>query len=269
MARIEAAFYEIGSLDTLAGGETFLHSLDPRAKVVTTLIFIFCVVSFEKYQISALLPFFVFPAVLITTGQLPFGFLVKKLLFVAPFAFFIGVFNPLFDQRILFHIGTLGISGGWVSFASILLRFSLTISATLILIATTSFSGVCMALEKIGAPRVFTVQLLLLHRYLFVLVEEAGRLVKARAMRSFNGKGTGMSVFGHMAGQLLLRTLDRAQRIHLAMQCRGFSGEIRQLRTFVLGRNEIIFMLGWTSVFLLMRFVNLPQLLGRFLLEFV
>lgn len=269
MARIESAFYEIGSLDTLAGGETFLHRLDPRAKVVTTLIFIFCVVSFEKYQISALLPFFVFPAVLITTGQLPFGFLVKKLLLVAPFAFFIGVFNPLFDQRILFHIGTLGISGGWVSFASILLRFSLTISATLILIATTSFSGVCMALEKIGASRVFTVQLLLLHRYLFVLVEEAARLVKARAMRSFNGKGKGMSVFGQMAGQLLLRTLDRAQRIHLAMQCRGFSGEIRQLRTFVFGRNEIIFILGWTSVFLLMRFVNLPQMLGRFLLEFV
>ncbi|WP_303721311.1 cobalt ECF transporter T component CbiQ [Malonomonas rubra] len=268
MSRIETAFFEIGSLDTLAGGDTFVHRLDPRAKVVTTLIFICCVVSFQKYQLSALLPFFIFPAVLLTTAQLPVGFLLKKLLFVAPFAFFIGVFNPFFDQTILFHVGPVGISGGWVSFASIMLRFCLTISMALILIATTSFNGVCMALEKIGAPRVFTVQLLLLHRYLFVLVGEASRLVKARALRSFNGRGTGMTVFGHIVGQLLLRTLDRAQRIHLAMQCRGFTGEIHQMRLFRFGWHEFFFTLAWSAVFLILRFYNLSQLLGGFLLEF-
>ena len=65
----------------------------------------------------------------------------------------ITIFNPLFDQQTLLQLGPLAISGGWVSFVSILLRFALTVFAALILIATTSFTGVCMALERLGAPR--------------------------------------------------------------------------------------------------------------------
>jgi len=147
MSRIETAFFEIGSLDTLANRDSFIHRLDPRAKLVTTLVYILCVVSFDKYQLSALLPFLVFPVVLLAAGHLPVNFLLNKLLIIAPFAILIGIFNPLFDRQIVIHIGSLDISGGWLSFISILLKFTLTISAALILIATTSFSGVCLALE--------------------------------------------------------------------------------------------------------------------------
>lgn len=269
MAKIEAAFFDIGALDTLAGRETCIHRLDPRAKVVTTLAFLLCVVSFGKYETSGLLPLIIYPLVLITLGQLPTAFLLKKLLIVAPFAFFIGIFNPFIDREVLFHLGPLAISGGWVSFASIMLRFTLTVSVALILIATTSFSGVCMALGKLGAPRVFVVQLLLLYRYLFVLVDEGIRMVRARSLRSFGRRGMGMTVLGHMLGQLLLRTLDRAQRIHLAMRCRGFTGEIHLLQQYRIGRAEVLFVLGWSAIFVLLRFNNLPQLLGKLVMEWV
>jgi len=268
MSQIETAFFEIGSLDTLATRDSFIHRLDPRAKLLTTLAFIFCVVSFDKYQFSSLLPLVIFPASQLVVGRLPVNFLWKKLLFLAPFVVLIGIFNPFFDRQILFHIGPFGVSGGWMSFASILLRSALTISAALILIATTSFSGVCLALEKIGAPRVFVLQLLFLYRYLFVLGNEGTRLVRARTLRSFNRQGTGMAVFAQLAGQLLLRTLDRAQRIHLAMRCRAFSGEIHLLRSFNFGRREFLFMICWCSTFLLIRAGNFPQLLGKVLLEF-
>ncbi len=268
MAKIESAFFDIGTLDTLSYRDSGVHRLDPRAKLITTLVFIFTVVSFGKYEIAALLPFFAFPVVLIALGGLPPGYLLKKLLLVAPFAFFIGIFNPLLDQETLLRLGPLEISGGWVSFLSILLRSALTVGAALVLIATTSFSGVCMALEKLGAPRIFALQLLFLYRYLFVLVDEALRMVRARALRSFHGRGMGMKVFGHLVGQLLLRTLDRAQRIHLAMLCRGFTGEIRLLRPSGIGRPEILFTLGWSALFLTLRFVNLPHLVGGILTEF-
>ena len=267
MSRIETAFFEIGSLDTLATRESFIHRLDPRAKVLTTLVFILCVVSFDKYQVSALLPFAIFPASLLLASRLPPNFLVKKLLYIAPFAFLVGVFNPIFDRQILVHIGPLAVAGGWVSFATIMLRFALTVSAALILIATTSFSGVCLALEKIGAPRAFVLQLLFLHRYLFVLGDEGVRLTRARALRSFNRRGTGLTAYGQLVGQLLLRTIDRAQRIYLAMCCRGFSGEIHLLRSFRFGRQEILFLFGWCSLFILMRIGNLPRMLGKILLE--
>jgi cobalt/nickel transport system permease protein len=267
MAKIESALFDIGTLDTLAYRDNGVNRLDPRAKLVTTLFFSAVLVSFDRYQLAALLPFFIFPLTLIVLADLPVGYLGKKLLLAAPFAICVGIFNPLIDRAELLQLGPVAISGGWVSFASILLRFTLTVSAALILIATTSFPGVCLALERLGAPRAFVLQLLFLHRYLFVLIEEGLRLVRARALRSFSGRGHGWRIFGHLVGQLLLRTLARAQRIHLAMLCRGFDGEIRINRTLRIGRREVAFVLGWCSLFLLLRCVHLPRLLGGFLTE--
>ncbi|MBI5014144.1 MAG: cobalt ECF transporter T component CbiQ [Deltaproteobacteria bacterium] len=259
---MDSSFFDLGRLDRLAHQDSPIHRLDPRAKLFTTLVFLVCVVSFRKYQVSALLPFFVFPVVLATLGGLPLGYLAKRVLAVAPFAFFVGIFNPLLDRHPLFFLGSVGISGGWVSFASILLRFTLTVGAAFILIATTSFHGVCLALARLGAPRIMANQLLFLYRYLFVLGDEAMRLVRARALRSFDGRGMGMRVYGHMLGHLLLRSLARAQRVHLAMCCRGFDGEIRLLRRLKLGGREAAFTLGWSAAFLALRFYNVPQLLG-------
>ncbi len=267
MAKIETAFLDLGALDDLAARQTPLHRLDPRAKLVTTMVFILAVVSFGKYEIAALLPFFLFPLALLVAGGLPAGFLLKKLLLVAPFAVLVGIFNPLLDRQALLTLGPLTVSGGWVSFASILLRFLLTVSAALILIASTGFTAVCMALEKLGAPRAFALQLLFLYRYLFVLIDEGARLVRARGLRSFGGRGAGITVLGSLLGQLLLRTLERAQRIHRAMLCRGFDGEIRLLRPLRIGRPEIAFTLGWSALFVALRLYNLPQRLGTFFLE--
>lgn len=265
MARIESAFFDIGTLDTLAYRDSAVHRLDPRAKLVTTLAFIVAVVSFGRYEISALLPFTLYPVTLIALADLPPGYLLKKLLIAAPFALCVGIFNPLLDHSAQMQWAGLTISGGWLSFVSILLRFTLSVTTALVLIATTSFTGVCLALERLGAPRAFVLQLLFLHRYIFVLIEEAARLVRARELRSFHGRGRGLRTFGHLIGQLLLRTLDRAQRIHMAMLCRGFDGEVRMIRRLHIGRPEVLFVGGWSCAFVVMRLYNLPQLLGSLL----
>jgi cobalt/nickel transport system permease protein len=176
----------------------------------------------------------------------------------------VGIFNPVFDRAQLLEIGGVGISGGWVSFASILLRFSLTVSAALALIGVTGFATVCMALGRMGLPRAFSIQLLFLYRYLFVLTEEGLRMSRARSLRSFKGRGLGFAVYGSMLGQLLLRTMDRAQRIHRAMLCRGFDGELRLSRNLAFTARDLAFVAGWLAYFALVRSVNLPQLLGRF-----
>jgi len=262
MARIESTFFDIGAMDAISGQDTPVHRLDPRAKVLTTLIFIICVVSYDKYEVSGLMPFFVYPSVLIAIGNLPLKVLSKKVLLVSPFALFIGIFNPFLDPDPMTQIGPVTISGGWVSFASIMIRFVLTVGAALVLIATTGFLSVCMALDRMGVPRIFVVQLLFLYRYLFVLVDEGSRMARARALRSFQGRGMGIRVFGSMAGNLLLRTLDRAQRIHLAMLCRGFDGTIKVYKPMRIRGREILFVLVWGMVFVAMRVYNLPQLLG-------
>ena len=118
-------------------------------------------------------------------------------------------------------------------------------------------------------PKVFTVQLLFLHRYLFVLAGEAVRMSAARYLRAGDRPRLGLAVYASLLGQLLLRAFDRARRIHQAMLCRGFAGDIRMSRPLRIGRREILFTLGWTAFFLVLRLVNLPLLAGEFLTELV
>lgn len=266
---IDAGFLDIGRLDLLSAQDTAVHRLDPRAKVLTTLVFVVTVVSFDKYRVSALLPFAFFPIALIAVGNLPVAYLLRRLLFILPFALFVGIFNPIFDRETMIHVGPAAISGGWVSFLSILLRFALTVLAALTLIATTGFIGVCTALERLGLPRVFAVQLLFLYRYLFVLGDEGGRMARARASRSLGDRGMGVKVFGSLAGHLLLRTIDRAQRIYMAMLSRGFHGEFHFRRPLQFRLPETAFTLGWSAFFLLCRIYDLPRLLGGIFEEVV
>ena len=266
---IETALYDIGRLETLAEKDTVVHRLDSRAKLIVTLAFILAVVSFDRYSISDLLPFFLYPAVIIGLADLPPDYLLRKLLIVSPFVLFIGIFNPFLDREIILQIGSFGISGGWLSFLSLLIRFTLTVGAALLLIATTGFPAVCMALAKLGVPRVITVQLLLLYRYLFVLIEEGITMSRAHSLRSFDRKRLKYRSFTQLLGDLLLRTMDRAQRIHMAMLSRAFTGEIRASRPTNFGGREIIFMVASCVAFIAFRFVNLPDLLGRTIMEIV
>jgi cobalt/nickel transport system permease protein len=260
---IESALFDLGGLDTLALQRTPIHRLDPRIKVLTTLVFIVTVVSFGKYDVSGLLPLLAYPVVLIILGELPPGYLLGKLLIASPFALVIGIFNPLFDRTILMQVGPVGISGGWISFASILMRFLLTMSAVLTLIATTGFNSVCLALTRLKVPRALTVQLMLLFRYIFVLTDEASRMVRAWSLRAGRNHKMHPRVFSSLLGQLLLRALDRAQRIHMAMLSRGFDGEFHPLRPLRFGAPDAFFALGWTVFLILARIYNLPQLLGH------
>ncbi|WP_298439290.1 cobalt ECF transporter T component CbiQ [Geobacter sp.] len=267
MAKIETTFLDFTYLDLLAEGETAVHRLDPRAKVLATAVFIVVVVSFGRYAVAPLVPFFLFPAVVVARGNLPAGFLARKLLFVLPFVLLVGILNPLFDRETALTLGPLAISGGWVSFFSIVLRSILTVGSALVLIATTGFTGICLALERLGVPQPFVVQLLFLYRYIFVLTEEAVRTVRARELRSCGRRGKGVGAFAPLVGTLLLRTWDRAERIHLAMLCRGFRGEFHVRRAYRFGTAETLFTLGWVGVFILFRLVNVSAILGGWITE--
>lgn len=269
MPSLEDGLYDLGRLDQLAYQDSSVHRLDPRAKVVTTLVFLVCVVSFGKYELLPMVPFAIYPVVTAADADLPFGFLSRKLIAVAPFAILVGIFNPLLDPTAQVQVGQFVISGGWISFASILLRFFLTTIAALVLIATTSFNGVCLGLERLGLPDVLASQLLFLYRYIFVLGEETMRMARARAMRSFGRRGMGLGVYSQILGHLLLRTYARAQRIYQAMLARAFDGQIRTTRELRFTRHDVVYMLGWSATFLAFRLVNVPLLIGTLVTELI
>jgi len=266
MSKMESYWLDLRKLDEMASNRTIIHSIHPCAKLLTTVIFLTVVASFSKYEVSGLFPMLLYPMILIILGELPVGPILNRVLLALPFVIFIAIFNPLLDQTPVVQMGPLLISGGWISFFSILLRFLLAVTAALILVATTGIDAIGMALLQLKVPRIFVVQLLFMYRYIYVLLEEFIRTIRAHSLRSFQGEGIRPRVWGSLLGQLLLRTIDRAQRIYGAMLCRGFDGEIR-----LIGRNklvgiDIIYFLGWSAYFIVVRLVNIPQWLGRLLL---
>ncbi|MDF2569575.1 MAG: ecfT 5 [Sporomusa sp.] len=266
MIKIEANWIDLRYLDTLAMKRTFIHQLNPTVKLLAALIFILTVTSFPKYEITGLLPFFFFPAALISLGDLPTGPILKRLLLVAPFVVFVGIFNPLLDHTPVATIGSFVITGGWISFISITLRLCLTVTTALILVATTGIDALGSALLRIGVPKIIVVQLLFMYRYLHVLLEEFVRSIQAYSLRSFHGDGVHFKAWGSLLGQLLIRSIDRANRVYQSMLCRGFDGEVRLMRNSTLHTPDIIYLTFWILFFLCARFFNIPQLLGKLLM---
>ncbi|NTW57671.1 MAG: cobalt ECF transporter T component CbiQ [Nitrospirae bacterium] len=260
----DTAYYSIGRLDRLSYQDTVIHRLDPRVKVIATILFIITVISYPKYEVIALAPFFLFPVLLVSLGDIPVLFLLKKIVIVSPFAIFIGMFNPVFDRGTVLFLGR-SLSAGWISYCSILLKFSLTISAALLLIATTSFPGVCHALRRFGLPALFVSQLLFLYRYLFVLMEETMRIVRARDMRSFGKRGSDARTTVRIVGMLFLRTVERAERIYSAMLSRGFSGDMPSMKRQAIGGADLLFLVLTVAALAVFRLVPVPELIGRLL----
>lgn len=261
-------YYNIGFIDQLSYQNTFVHRLDPRIKLLVTLLFLFTVISFSKYEIIALVPFFLYPMLLMTLGEIPFTFIFKKVFLVSPFAVFIGIFNPLLDTGQVTILNGFAISAGWLSFISILIKFTLTVSTALLLIATTSFPGVCHALRRLGLPSIFVSQLLFLYRYIFVLMEETMRVVRARNMRSFGKRGIGIRVFIRITGMLFLRTVERAERVYHAMLSRGFQGDMPTLKRLRIKPGDIVFAVSGVMLLFVFRFYPATQMLGRFVQDF-
>jgi cobalt/nickel transport system permease protein len=221
------------------------------------------VISFNKYDPAGLAPLIVYPMAVMTIGNIPFSYIAKKLLIASPFVLSVALFNPVLDRSPALDVGLFIVPGGVLSFASIMVKYVLTVSAGLALIACTGVDAICSALARMGVPSAFTIQLLFLYRYIFVLGQEAVRMVRARALRSFGNRGLGMSTYTGMIGHLLLRTMDRAQRIHLAMLCRGFDGEIHHTPSPKIRLSDLLYFLGWSGLFMLLRFCNLPAWLGK------
>ncbi|MEI6602755.1 MAG: cobalt ECF transporter T component CbiQ [Clostridia bacterium] len=248
------ALNNIRLLDDLARGETYLHRIHPLVKLLTTFVFLVSIISFDRFEIINLLPFLVYPMYIVFFAELPIRPILKRMLMVAPFVLSIGILNPIFDRN------------GWLTFFSIVLKSLLTVSAGILLIATTGMERLSGALRILKVPKTFVLQLLLTYRYISVLIEEVGRMQRAYALRAPGQKGIQRSAWGSFAGQLVLRTFERAQRIYESMYLRGFEGEYHTGKTAQIMLQDVLYLICWSAYFLILRAYNVPYLIGNLLM---
>ena len=95
--------------------------------------------------------------------------------------------------------------------------------------------------------------------------EEALRMIRGVQMRSTGTKALRLRTYGALTGHLLLRSMDRAQRIYRSMVSRGFDGQVRILQRTSPGWRDVVFAGGWIAFFIIVRNWNLADGLGRWL----
>lgn len=263
MSRIGNAIYEIHAMDTLAAGDQWMNRIHPLVKFVLTVGYIAVVVSFSKYDVIGLAGMVIYPLAVFILGDLSFRDSVRRLRVVLPLVCVVGLFNPLFDRNIIL-IGGMEISAGVLSMLTLILKGVFSVLASYLLIATTSIEKLCYAFRLLHLPKAIVTQILLTYRYITVLLEEAGRITQAYALRAPHQKGVHIKVWGSLTGQLLLRSMDRANEVYESMLLRGFQGDYRYMREHIaFGGKDIVYLLFWIGVFALFRAYPVMLLIGN------
>lgn len=231
-------------LDPYHHGDSWVHRADARVKLILAVLFILisALTPTGIWAVYLLLLSLVWAAVLVS--GLGIRFLLKRSLLALPFVLAALPLLVSVDGRPLAVVSlgpvTLTISqAGLQRFASVVLRSWISVQAAILLAATTPFPQLLVAMRALRIPRLLVAIVGLMWRYLFVIADEAVRLMRARAARSGHPEqadtrvGGSLAwrarVTGGMAGNLLLRSFDRSDRIYQAMLARGYDGEVRTL----------------------------------------
>jgi len=149
-------------------------------------------------------------------------------------------------QEVVWTIGSTGMHvyrEGLELCLAILIRGCLAILAIGWLVFTTPFQRLLLAMRSLHVPRVVVVTLAFLFRYLDLLADQSLRVRRARSARAPDGtRRLRWRSSGGLVGRLLLRALERADRIYRAMLSRGFDGEVRILTRLKLRTSDLLFL---------------------------
>ena len=247
-------------IDKFAQGDSLVHRLDARAKLLAVVAFTAVVISYDRYAVGDLLPLAIFPLAMLWLAGVPTWFALRRAIVLVPFIAMLALLSPLYDRAASReNIGpwTLFVSGGWITATDVTLKFFLSVLAMTALMCTTPFSLMLEAMRKMLVPKILVMQLGFLYRYIFVLVDEAMRIRRARDFRGASRAPISrrLAVVGGVIGMLFGRTLDRSDRIHLAMTARGYRGEPRSLSRLNFGWSDAAFLIFVAAYLFACRFV--------------
>ena len=225
MSKLSGAIREIRRMDELAARDTWLNRVHPLAKLLVTLACISVTVSFSKYNLVGLLVMAVYPASLFILNELSFPDALRRLRVVLPLVCMVGLFNPFFDREPAASFGSFTVTYGMISMVTLMMKGILAVLSSYLLVASTGIESLCYALRRLHVPAILVTQILLTCRYISLLLAETDRIVQAYSLRAPRQKGVHFKVWGSLAGQLLLRSMDRANEVYESMSLRGFTGE--------------------------------------------
>ena len=212
-----------------------LGRLDPRWRLAGVLLFV--AVSTVLRTLPAALLAFVAAVLLAGLARLPWRWALERLggvalflaLFTLPLPFLLDGDGPAL------MIGPVRASWVGTRAALLLAAKALTIlTAMLSLLAAGPLETTLKAACSLRVPALLVHLALMTYRYVFLLADELQRMRIGLRVRGFRNRATGRSyrLVGNLAGVLLVRGFERAERVGQAMRCRGFDGVFHTLTVF-------------------------------------
>jgi cobalt/nickel transport system permease protein len=229
--------------EPFATGNSRIHRLDPRLRVVFATLYSFVVALSGWFPV--LLAALFFSLMLVFYSRLDLWQIAKRAIVVNALIFLLWVVLPLtFEGEPLFKIGPLTVTRpGVILAAQITLKSNAILLAFISLVATMTFSTLGHALHRMRVPEKIVHLFLMSYRYVFVIDQEYQRLLTAAKIRGFR-PSTSMhtyKTYAYLIGMLFVRAANRADRVHQAMLCRGFKGRFYSLQEFAPSMQNWIF----------------------------
>lgn len=208
-------------------GHSPLHQMAPQVKIASAVLMLFAIISTPRQAFWAFGVYTVVLGSLVAIARIPIRFLLRRLLVLAPLVV-LAVLFPVLGRGPRVELLGLSLSeqGLWDMW-NLLAKASLGLVTAIVLGATTEVADLLRGFDSLRVPRLVTAILGFMVRYIDVVVSDFKRMRLALAARGHEASGLAQwGPYGRAMGTMFIRTYERGERVYLAMESRGYAGEM-------------------------------------------
>lgn len=224
MNKVQTVIRELHILDEKVNRDVWINNIHPVAKLLVTFCYLLILMSFDKKEITTLLSMSLYLIIITITADISVINIIKRLWFLFLTITLFACINPVFDRSVYTYLGSIAITTGMISAITLAIKGYFALVAVSILSETTSLNDICYALNCLFVPKIITTMIYLINRYMMMLLQETNRVMNAYSLRAPKDKGIKKKAWGAFLGNMILRSIDRAERVYESMLLRGFDG---------------------------------------------
>ncbi|MFH2124244.1 MAG: cobalt ECF transporter T component CbiQ [Pseudomonadota bacterium] len=231
--------------EPFAIGHSLLHRRDARVKIIAACVLTLILALTESFVVAA--SGFIGAGLLLAVGRLQPRQVLRHLLTANLFVLFLWLTLPLtYGGDTMTAPGGITLSSTGIHLCALItLKTNAIILTLLSLLSTSSIADLGHGLEGLAIPPKLCFMLLSTYRYIFVIHQEYQRLQRAARMRGFVARTNlhTYRTFSHLFAMTLVKSWNRARRVHQAMLLRGFNGQLIPLHQPQPAKTDFLFLL--------------------------
>ena len=223
-------------------GKSVVHNLDPRCKIIITLLYI--VMLFAASKLPSLIPGILFAIIALGLSQIPFSLIGKSLKPIIPLIIITTLLNLfLYDGDVVVKLGFIEITDQAIETSIFtVIRVIFLIGGTSLLTYTTSPIMLTDAIEKLLSPlkklnfpvHDLAMMMTIALRFIPTIIEETDKIMNAQKARGANIETGSLLQRARAMVTILIplfvSAVKRAGELALAMECRCYRGDVGRTR---------------------------------------